>query len=299
MNLLKNLFEFDREPTAGEIIFFKAFELFVAYATLKLAWEWGFYTLRISDVVLPLGIARYVDVSFMFDGVLPLVNAGLITACVAAGFFRLWRFSYLIGFLLLHLQYAARFTLGEIPHSTNLVGMTLLGFGLAMMVFRDALHRRRFALGFTYFFLGLGYTLAAFSKFVGTGITWVDGRHLWLWVGEKSVDLFAKTGVWHLNPLQEIVMGSMSMATLFLMIGMVSETFAFLVWWRTPRIVVGLGLAGLHIGIYLIMNIMFGLALIEILLLCLPWPWVLDQILAVTQENPLLSGLHRFSARFG
>lgn len=277
MNLWRNLFDFEREETRGEILFFRIFEAFVALGTLYLAWTWGFYILRISDVVLPLGIAQYVDVSFFFGNTLPLVNAGLVTALVVVGFLRVTRWAYLGAFLLLHLQYAARYSLGEIPHSANMLGMTLCVLAAAMLVFRDAKHQRRLTLGLTYFFVGLGYTLAGFSKLVGTGITWADGRHLWMWIYEKSIDLQAKTGVLDLNILQELALSQVSVATLFLAFGMLTELGAFLMWWRRLRFPVIVAVLGLHIGIFLVMNIMFYLSVFELLLLGPPWAMWIDR----------------------
>lgn len=296
MNLLDNLFDFGREETAGEVIFFKVFELFVAAATIKLAWEWGLYTLRITDVVLPLGMARYVDIRFMLDGVTPVANAGAISVLVVAGFLRLWRYAYLAGFLLLHLQYAARFTLGEIPHSSNLLGMTLLGLALAMLIFQDDVRRRRFALGFTYFFLGLGYMLAGVSKLVGTGLNWSDGRHLWLWVYEKSVDNLAKTATFDLNALQQLVLSDVSTATVFLTMGLLTELFAFLVWWKRTRMVAMVAIIALHVGIYLVMNIFFTLAVYELVLLAFPWAVWLD---ALGARSEWINFVERLSLRFG
>lgn len=272
MSLLRNLFEFDRPESRGDVLFFRIFELFIVLGTVKLAWDWGLYTLRIADVVLPLGIARYIDVGFMYDSPLPLVNAGVITLMAAAAYFRLGRYLYLTGFLLLLLQYAARYSLGEIPHSSNMLGMTLLGLALAMVIFRDDGHRRRFTLGFAYFYIGLGYTLAGISKLVGTGVTWSDGRHMWMWIYEKSIDSFAKTGVLEFNVFQELLLSEVWISTVFLTAGLLTELGAFLVWWRRFRRPVLLAVIALHLGIYAIMGIFFTLAFWELVLLLLPLP---------------------------
>lgn len=298
MNLFENLFESEREETAGEIVFFKLFELFVAAGTLYLAWTWGAYVQRISDVVLPLGIAQYIDVSFMFGNALPLLNAGLISVFVVLGFFRVTRFAYLTAFLLLHLQYAARYSLGEIPHSSNMLGMTLLALALATLVFRDARFRRRFTLGFTYFFVGLGYTLSAFCKLVATGPSWPDGRHLWLWINEKSVDALSKAGAIDLNVLQELALSDYTVATAFLAVGLLTELCAWLMWWRRFRMPVIVAVIGLHLGIYLVMNIPFYLAVIELLLLGFPWAAALDRFLKYAPAATLLRPLKRVSLRF-
>jgi hypothetical protein len=295
MNLLRNLFEFDKPQTNGELIFFKAFELFIVLGVTDLAWSWGFYILRISDVVLPLGIARYVDVTFMFDHLLSLVNAALITGLAVAGFFRITKYAYLAALLLLHLQYAARYSLGEIPHSSNMLGMTLLGLCLAMLLFSDDQHRRRFTLGFTYFFVGLGYTLSAFCKLIGTGISWPDGRHLWMWINEKSIDSFAKTGVLDFNFPQELALSGHVIATFFLTVGLLTELFAFLVWWKKFRMPVLIGVVALHLGIYLVMNIFFTLSVYELVLLAFPWPAWLDWL---TSRVSWMRILERVSIRY-
>jgi hypothetical protein len=298
MTIFQNLFGFELEETKGEIVFFKLFELFVIGATIHLVWQWGAYIPRISDVVLPLGIAQYIDISFMFGDWNGLINAGLITALVIVGYFRLWRFAYLTAFLLVHLQYAARFSLGEIPHSSNLIVMSLLGLALAMPAFTDAVHRRRFALGFTYFFIGLGYTLAGISKLGGTGLGWADGRHLWMWVNEKSVDVLSKTGVFEPNFMQEIVLTSLVVATLFLAIGILTELFAFLVWFRKLRTPVILAVLGLHIGIDLIMNIFFYLSVMLLVILGFPWAKLIDRALEAPVFRRVVEPFARLALRF-
>lgn len=274
MQLLRNLFDFERPETAGERLFFRVFELFIAGSTVYLAWTWALYTLRISDVVLPLGIARWLDVSFMFGHSLPLWCAGSITALVAFGFLRLRRFgrlAYALAFLLLLLQYAARFSLGEIPHSANTIGMAFLGLSLGYGFFGTTTVARRFALGFTYFYLGLGYTLAACSKLVATGPSWVDGRHLWMWINEKAIDSMAKTGVLEFNWLQSLLLEHHLLATMVLTFGLISESCAFLMWWRRFRTPVIMAIFVLHVGIFFSMNILFKLSMYELLLLGLPW----------------------------
>lgn len=296
--LLDNLFDFRRETTAGELIFYKVFEAFVGLGTVYLAWTWAQYIPRIGDVVLPLGIAQYLDVSFMFNAVAPRVNAACITMLALMGFFRLGRFGYGGAFLLLCLQYAARYTLGEIPHSANVLGMTLLGLALAPLAFRDARGRRRFVMGFTYFFIGLGYVLAGCSKLVASGPLWVDGRHLWMWINEKAIDAFSRSGVLEFNALQEAALSSYALATLFLVVGLVTELFAWLMWWRRTRYVAVWAVIGLHVGIYLVMDIMFYLSTIELVLLGLPWAALLDRLIAQRAARPALRPLQAMSARF-
>jgi hypothetical protein len=295
MKLLRNLFDFEREDSPGEVIFFKLFELFVVASAVVLAWEWGLYTLRLSGIVSPQGIARYMEIEFMFDSMFPVLTAALITACAGATYFRFNRYGHLAAFFLLHLQFAARHSLGKIPHGANMVGMTLLGLALAMIIFRDDRLRRRFTLGYTYFFVGLGYVLAGCSKLVGTGLDWVDGRHLWLWVYEKSVDNLAKLGTFELNPLQEIVLGSYATATLFLTIGLLTELCAVLVWWKRTRSAALLALIAMHAGIYFVMNIAFTLSVYQLLLLAFPWAVWLD---ALAKRFEWMGAVEQLSVRF-
>jgi hypothetical protein len=293
-DLWKELFAFGEPDTPGRRTVRLAFEIFIVYATIRLAWTWGLYTLRISEVVLPLGVARWVDISFMFGNDLPIVNAALITILAAAGLFRYGRWSYAAAFLLLVVQYAARFSLGEIPHSANMAGMGLLGFALGVVLYPRREDASKFALGFAYFYLGLGYSLAAVSKYVARGLTWPDGHHLWMWLNEKSVDHLSKTGALQLNWLQEWALADHTVATLFLAFGLLTETFAFLLWWRRFRIPVCMAILGLHMGIYLTMNIMFILSVYELLIIGLPWALLLDRTLFRGSDDVLRA--HRANA---
>jgi hypothetical protein len=286
-SLPRHLFGFERPETDGERIAFRLLEAFVAFEVVSLAWSWGHYALRIGDVVLPLGVARWLDISFMHGNALPLVNAALITGLVVLGFVRFGRWSYAGALVLLLFQYAARYSLGEIPHSANVTGIALLALALAPPLFDSETERRRFAIGFMIFFVGLGYTLAAWSKLIATGPMWVDGRHLWIWVYEKGIDAAAKTGVFAFNPVQQLVLSDYWIATAFLSIGLLTEFFAFLMWWRPFRLAVGLAVLGLHVGIKLAMGILFGAAMVIVAFLCLPWDRLID------------AGLRRFGPKAG
>ena len=277
--LRRELFDYERTETQGEIIFFKIFELFIAFCTIQYAWMWGFYILRLSDVVLELGVAQYIDVSIFFEHNLALIIAALITIFVILGFFRITKYAYLVAMLLLHLQFAIRFTQGEIPHSSNVLGMLLLGLALAVYMFNEARFRRRFTLGFAYFFIGLGYTMAAICKLIGTGIFWSHGHHLWIWIHEKAIDAFAYTGVLDYNILQQISLESTMFATTILTIGLLSEFFAWLMWWRRPRTLIFMAVLGLHLGIYIVMNIMFWQTFYALILLGFPWATWIDKML--------------------
>lgn len=282
--IAKELFDYERSETPGELLFFRLFELFIVYSAIAWVWKWGLYILRISDLVLPLGIANYVDVSVFFNNGSSLVIAGLTTLFLLMGMLRVTKYAYMISFLLLHLQFATRYTLGEIPHSSNIMGMTVLAFATAAFVFpgsspAQSSQRRRFTMGYTYFFVGLGYTLAAVCKLIATGPTWSDGRHLWIWVHEKAVDSMGKSGLLEYNWLQEFALSNYFFATTILTFGLLSELFAWLMWWRKLRTPVVLAVMGLHLGIFGVMNIMFWHTFWELLLLAFPWAVWLDKLL--------------------
>ncbi|MFO8099809.1 MAG: hypothetical protein R6T83_09355 [Salinibacter sp.] len=289
---LQQLFGFQVTETKGERLFFYAFELFVAACTLKYAWTWAAHLQQLGDVVLPLGLANYVDVSVLFQSWVAYGVAALLTGTVALGALRWWRYGYLAALLLLHLLFAARYSQGEIPHSSNVLGMTLLGLSLAVPAFDTEKLRRRFAIGFAYFSVGIGYTSAAVCKLVASGPQWVDGRHLQLWIHEKSIDVFAASGTFDFTLLQSLALDHYWIATLFLVIGLVSESLAISMCWPRFRVPAVLAVLGLHAGIYLTMRIIFAITTLELILLALPWACLVTRVLGasaatVERECPL------------
>lgn len=295
MRLLQHLFDFERKASPGELIFYRSFEAMVLYWTIEFAWSWGFYIQRIQDVVLPLGIATYLDVSFLFTDNLSLFNAGAITVLLVFGFARAWRYAYLLALPLFHLQYVARFCLGEISHGSNVIGMAVLGMALGAVVFSDRQAMHRFVLGFNYFFLGLGYTSAAICKLVASGPLWVDGRHLWLWIGERTVDVFSMTSTLDYSWVQSLALGWYPVATLILTFGLLTELFAFLMWFRRTRLVSMSLLILMHFGIAASMKIHFWPNTIVLIFLAFPWSHWIDLLLnrsdASFLDNVRRSGL--------
>jgi len=268
-----NLYGGTDELSKAQNIYFKVFEFFVLYNVIYLAWYWGLYSLKITDVVLPLGIATMIDISFMHGNNLPLINAGLITLVMIAAFFRKGpHWIYMVVFVLLHFQYVARFSIGEIPHSANLLGMALFSFAVGMIFFKDKVHLYRFIFGFTLFYIGLGYFSASMSKLIGTGPSWIDGRHLWLWIAEKGTDILGREGAFDYNFVQTLALNSIPAATLMLFIGIFTEFIGPLVWFRKTRPYAILALVGMHYVVMLSMNIRFDAFMIELLLVGLPWP---------------------------
>jgi hypothetical protein len=276
--LFYNLFTLEAPKSPGSKIQLRAFELFTVIYTLIYTWEWAFYVPRLSDVVLPLGLANYFNVEILF-GDLATINAIAITLFSLIPFItKKSRWLYVMAFLLFHIQYVARFSQGEIPHSANLVGFSLMGLGIGALFFKDIKKSLPFAFGFTLFFIGLGYTSAAISKLVATGISWPDGHHLWLWIGEKSIDILSKTGSFELNWLQELALSNWWIATAILTFGLLTELLGFLIWWKSLRPYITILLLGMHIGIDLTMNILFLTFSIQLIIMGFPWNWVLNKL---------------------
>jgi len=278
-SLLQQLFDFERPETSGDRLFYRGFEGAVMLATTVLSWYWGLYAMKIAHVASPLGLARFLDVSFVYEHDLTLWIAAVVSICCFAGWMRVApRVAYPLALLLFHLQYVSRFSLGKTAHGANFVGMSLLGITLAILFFQDPLHQRRFALGYLYFFLGLAYVLAASSKLVGTGLAWSSGDHLWSWIRERHVDLLATNGEHSLNVLQRIALNDYALSTAFLAAGLLTEFAGFLMWFRRTRTWIMLALVGLHLGVSLILEIQFPLYIAELLLLALPWPQWIDLV---------------------
>ena len=275
------LFTPDKKETPGEVLFFRVFEAFIIAYVIKFSWQWGTYMIRNSEVVMPLGIANYVDISFMFSHSLSLINAGLITLIAVISFFR-WgsKWQYFVTVLLFHLQFVARFSQGKLPHGANLIGLSLLCISIGFIFFSESKKRRRFILGTIIFFTGLGYVTAAFTKLIGTGVNWADGHHLWLWIAEKKTDILSRSGTYNYNWLQQWALYSWSAATALLTLGWLTELSGFLFWWRRLRPYIATGLIIMHVGITLSMNIRFDAFIFELILLGYPWAALIDNYIS-------------------
>lgn len=293
MNFFKNLFRYDEQETSGQILFFRLFEAIIVYQVLYYAWSWGFYIPQLGDVVLPLGIANYIDVSFMFNSWYSIGNAVLITLFALGAFFKNKLSWYIVALLAMHLQYAARFSQGEISHGSNLTAMALLMLGLSGLFFAKLEEQRKVAFGLFIFFAGLGYTSATISKLVATGPEWINGSHLYLWIGERAVDKLSQEGSFSLNFLQEQILQHHWMATITLLFGLLTEFFGFLIWFRKIRWIEGTLLIGMHFGIFLSMRIEFNSYLVILFLIAYPWHKAFDYLLRRQREDRLGQWLHK------
>jgi len=276
-SLKAELFGTNEWDTQGGRIYFRIVELFLlSYAVYYCSW-WGIYIQQnVTSVLLPLGLANYIDVSFLFDHNVALFNAGLVAVLGVVGFFRVWRPAYFLALIAFHLQYVGRYSLGEINHGSNLIGMGILGLGIALLLFRSESDRRRFLFGYLYFFIGLGYTSAAVCKLIGTGLHWPDGRHLLMWITERKVDTMSMFGAFKPNVLQEMVLQNYHVGTLVLLFGLLVEFFSFLMWWRAYRYVIVALVTAMHVGIEISMDIFFPSATYLLILLMVPWHRLID-----------------------
>jgi hypothetical protein len=272
----QQLFQFGREETPGEAWRGRLFESFLLIYAVYWAWEWGLFIAQIPAVVVPQGIARELDISFLMGGRLGLANAAIITLCALSALFKRGaRLSLPLLVALLHLQYVARHSLGKVAHGSQYVGIGLLMLAVAAWCMPSPGARRRFTLGATQFFMGAGYMCAALSKLIAKGPSWADGQHLWLWIGEKSVDQLSNLGHAELNALQRLCLEHRWLATAFLAGGLLTELSGFLLWSPKTRAGATLALIGLHLGVFWTMDILFDTYIYQLLLVGLPWPrWI-------------------------
>ena len=277
--LTLELFDFGRPSTRGEALFARIFEALIVLWTLQHCWTWAGYIQRIEAVVLPLGLANYLDVSVFFDDNLSYVLAGVVTVAMAVGFLRKWKYAYAVGLLGFHLMYASRYSLGEISHGSNFIGIAVLAFALATALFSESEHQTsRFSFGFLFFIYGIGYTSAGICKLIGTGIDWPSASHFALWVGERTIDVTSRDGVFEPTFLQQLGTQYPWIGAGSLIFGLIAELVGVLVWFRRYRTPVLLALLGMHVGIDLTLDIMFIYNILILALLALPWGAVIDAV---------------------
>jgi hypothetical protein len=267
----RHLFQEPNVPERFRRLHLRLFEVVVAGLSVWMAWKWAVYIRGMSQMTSPVGLAAYVDLSGMLGTSIPYALAAAATVLALLGGTRTWRYGYLTMVLLMHVLYVTRFSLGKIQHGTMLLGMMLLGIALAVAWFSSEEERRRFAFGYAYFFGGLSYLLAGICKLIGTGVTWPDGQHLWLWIQEKGIDSLAKFGVVDFNLLQELALADYGVATFMLLGGLLTELAGPALWHRRYRPYFGLAVIGMHVGIFFIMDILFYVNIVVVALVALPW----------------------------
>ncbi|MEM6291547.1 MAG: hypothetical protein AAGA54_09790 [Myxococcota bacterium] len=279
-HLADQLFGFERSASRGDRIFLRVFELFIVGWTLQFAWTWFATLQRLEAVVLPLGLANYVDVSVFFAPTPALVLTVALTVSLALGVFRKGRFAYAVALVLFHLAYVSRYSLGEISHGSHFIGMAVLGLAIGTAAFHE--HEEavgKFSVGFAYFLYGIGYTSASLCKLIGSGIGWPKGDHFALWVGERSVDVMSTFGTFELNVLQDFSLRFPILGTAALTFGLLAEIAGVLMWFRKLRMWVMTALIAMHVGVELSLNIYFGHNIYVLVLLAYPWGRWLDRFL--------------------
>lgn len=288
--LSRHLFREPNVATRFQVLHFRLFEGVVVGLSVWTAWKWAAYVQGMSQMTSPTGLAAYVDLSGMLGTPIPYVVAAGVSVLALLGGTRTWRYGYLTMVVLMHVLYVTRFSLGKIQHGTMLLGMMLLGIALAIAVFSSEDERRRFTFGYAYFFGGLSYLLAGSCKLIGTGIMWPSGQHLWLWIQEKGIDSLAKFGTADFNLLQELALADYGLATLMLLGGLLTELAGPVLWHQRYRPYFGLGVIGMHVGIFLIMNILFYINIVLIALVAFPWAEWTEKLIASSESTPFRVG---------
>lgn len=274
----RELFDPREAESYGSRIQTLLFELIVVARAHYELWTWSKIIPLQPGIPKPAGIGRLIDVSFMIDSVAVNANAALTGTFMLLGLTQRLRWGYFLGFCGFHLQYVARFGLGKVQHSTNMLGFALLALAAAHLAYRDPVLRRKAAIGYTVLLFSLAYSLAAIAKLRARGFGWADGHHLWLWINEKRVDVISASGRPQMNMLQRAVLKSLPLATLMLFGGLAAEMCSALMWWRRVRRWTMLALAAMHLGIAYVMKIHFVPSVLILLSLGLPIAELIDFI---------------------
>lgn len=265
--------------TSGNIIQFKVFELLVLFLSVRESINWMIYIKNYEEIVVPVGLANYININYLFSEPWMYIHAGLIILFSIAGFIRKSKYSYLVVLILFHILYAARFSFGKVSHGANFLGISLLILFLSFLFYSKPEIRRKFVFEACFFLFGIAYVSAGISKLIGTGLHWPDGQHLLLWIAEKQIDQLSQYGETSLNALQLLITENYWLATCFLLIGLIIELSGFLLWFKKSRPWIALILVGMHIGILFTMNILFDQFILFLVIMALPWFKIIDKYL--------------------
>ena len=278
---IRQLFDPEEVESAGQRFQFLLLEILVAVRAQYELWTWAEIIPNQPAITVPAAIGHYLDVSFMLrDPLYAQVNALLCGLFMLLGLTRRLRAGYALAFLSLSVQFAARYGLGKVQHGATMLGMAVLALAVAHLAFKREDLRRKAALGLLVTMISVGYIFAGTNKLRATGLRWVRGEHLWLWIRQKQIDTLSAAGHGKLNFLQSITLKSSVFATLQLCFGLLSELAAVILWWRPARRWVMLCLAGMHFGISRVMNIHFTPSILILLCLALPIAEVFDWLRA-------------------
>ncbi|MDZ7694352.1 MAG: hypothetical protein U5K69_25055 [Balneolaceae bacterium] len=80
------------------------------------------------------------------------------------------------------------------------------------------------------------------------------------------------------NWVQKLALNNWGIATIMLTGSLIAEASAFLMWWKSYRPHIFAIILGLHLGIDLIMNILFLTYTIEFIIIGFPWYRLINQV---------------------
>jgi len=272
-------FGFEAAESWGERATYHVLELFLLQYAVRWAWDWAAVIGTLTRIVEPRGLARDIDLGGLVGGASALVIAALISACalaLACGRSRAVAASSLV--VLLHVQYVLRHSLGKVTHGSQFVGVGLVMLAVSALAMPSSRSRRRLALVGTRLFIGAGYVCAGLMKLASTGPSWVDGRHLALWISETGIDWLSRAGHIELNALQRSCLDHPALATALLGLGLFAELSGFLLWFRATRAGAAVALIGLHLGIWATLGIRFDSFIGLLVIIGLPLPWFFDRL---------------------
>lgn len=108
--------------------------------------------------------------------------------------------------------------------------------------------------------------------------------------------MLSEGGVFSYSWIQELSLKYRWFATLSLTFGLVAELSGFLLWFDKTRPFIATALIGMHLGIYVAMNIMFDVYIYVLLLIGFPWSYWFDHY-SNFEKNPLLYNGYKWSTK--
>lgn len=249
----------------------RALEIVTTLLAVRAAMSWTIDLGTIHSVTTPTGIGTLVDLSPLYGTVVPWsIFAGIVVSLLV-GVTGWSRHAYFVAVALLHLQFCLRFVHGKVPHTEHLLGLVLLGFGVAHVVTRDPVRFRRLSLEYATGALVALYFLAAVTKLAVTGPSWVDGANLALWISRKHLDVFSASGIEPHGYLADLALRSRLVGTSILSAGLLIELASPLAFVERFRRRMLLLFMGLHVGISLTLHIHFVNCLAILLTMAFAW----------------------------
>ena len=271
------------------------FERPVRYGRLELALLRAAFAWIVYDTVArlhrsyttqphPNGLAHWVDLTFLSDPVVwPILQGVFVVALLAyaVGVALPWALTYLL--LITVGVGTLKVSQGAINHSTQIVGLVLLGQWLAWLRYRwrplGDRSPQDLMVEYAQQMIAAAYTLAGITKIVRSGGRWaldaplmapsVVKAHDQHYLSAMQPELFERSlayGNFVLgHPLLiQVLFGTALLLELFALVALAG---------RGPALAIGLGLVGMHLGIELVMNIHFPTNQLVVLLFFVQVPF--------------------------